>query len=398
VDTDRPAGESAFAAATCAVRLTREDSIVREIEDAIARSSFVPGKTEFEPGAILFTSGSTGEPKGVLKSESALWWNVVESTIWGARTTSITEIFAIPLGHLNFWDIAMPAYWSGGGVYLMDGFSADGFIDTAGRFDAVSTCITPGMMARILDAGSDRITLPSLASVVLWSDLADDLRLELVDAHGEIFRFCYGITEGSSFAATTREFVTHPGACGRPVAFCSLEIRDEEGSLLPVGESGQVWQRTPTAYTRYVGAADPAKARRDGVDCFYTGDLGRVDADGRLYLEGRDGLSIKTGGLNVRPAEVEAVLMLHPGVRSCIVVGAPDREWGEAVVAVVEPKRGATLDGHDLLAFARHHLAGYQCPKQVLVVDTLPIMPNGKFDRRGIKAAVAAGTLTGVEA
>jgi acyl-CoA synthetase (AMP-forming)/AMP-acid ligase II len=254
------------------------------------------------------------------------------------------------------------------------------------------------MMARILDAGSDRTTLPSLISVVLWSDLADDLRLELVDAHGEIFRFCYGITEGSSFAATTREFVTHPGACGRPVGFCSLEIRGEDDTPLPVGESGQVWERTPTTYTRYVGAADPAKARRDGPDCFYTGDLGRVDAAGRLYLEGRDGLAIKTGGLNVRPADVEAALTLHPGVRSCIVVGAPDREWGEAVVAVVEPKRDATLDGRDLLAFARDRLAGYQCPRRVHVVDKLPIMPNGKFDRRGLKAAVTAGTLTGAEA
>jgi long-chain acyl-CoA synthetase len=200
----------------------------------------------------------------------------------------------------------------------------------------------------------------------------------------------YGMTEGRATLITGREWLERPGSVGRPMPGARVRILDESGEPLPPGETGLIYVSTGGSF-EYDG--DPGKTAEAWRGDFFTvGDMGFLDEDGYLFLTDRHQDMIISGGSNVYPAEVEAVLHKHPAVADVAVIGVPDAEWGEAVKAIVEPR--AAVQPNDLIEFCREQLAHYKCPRTIDLVEQLPREPNGKVRKRDLREKYWEGRAT----
>jgi long-chain acyl-CoA synthetase len=188
-----------------------------------------------------------------------------------------------------------------------------------------------------------------------------------------------------------REYMhTKLGSVGKPLPHNQIRVGDDQGADVPTGSIGEVLIRGPKVFSGYW--RDPEATEKAFVDgWFRTGDLGRLDQDGFLYIEDRKKDMIVSGGENIYPAEVENVLAKHPAVADVAVIGVPDAKWGEAVKAVVVPGQGTEVTAQELITFAREHLAGFKLPKSVDFTEVLPRNPSGKLLKREIRAPYWVG-------
>jgi long-chain acyl-CoA synthetase len=197
---------------------------------------------------------------------------------------------------------------------------------------------------------------------------------------GSVWEF-YGSTEGAFTRISPSEWLKKPGSVGTPRQGAELLVLDEHGRSLPPEQVGTLWIRDPRV-ERFEYWGDHTKTRRAWRDgAFTVGDLGYLDNDGYLFLVGRADDTIITGGINVYPQEVEAVLLDHPAVAEVTVYGVPHDEWGQQVRAMVVPAPNAPLDAELLRSWARERLAGFKCPRIIEVVDALPTTATGKLRR-----------------
>jgi long-chain acyl-CoA synthetase len=210
------------------------------------------------------------------------------------------------------------------------------------------------------------------------------------------FVCAYGMTETAAAAAVNgpyrldnhAEHAAHLAAVGRAGWGCELRIVGPDGQALPVGQAGEICVRGPSVMLGYWRQPDAtAQVLRQGW--MHTGDGGWMDEDGYVYLADRIKDMIITGGENVYSLEVEAVLMRHPAVALCAVVGRPSAEWGEAVHAVVVPRPGQLPDAQSLRAYCHDHLAGFKCPKTLDIVEALPLSPTGKILKNRLREQLA---------
>ena len=195
----------------------------------------------------------------------------------------------------------------------------------------------------------------------------------------------YGLTESAALVSSIPAGRARSGSVGLPVPGCEVEIRDPDGRALPAGEAGEICVRSPGLMLGYWNAPETtAHAVRDGW--LYTGDVGRLDEDGYLYIVDRIKDLIIRGGFNVYPRDVEDALVEHPDVAMAGVVGAPSASHGEEVVAFVSLRAGATLEPEQLIDWSRERIGGYKYPRRVNVVDAIPLTPVGKVDRKALRA------------
>jgi long-chain acyl-CoA synthetase len=304
------------------------------------------------------------------------------------------HLLAGPLYHTGPASYAQVHLLIGATVVMMERFDAPECLRLIDRHRVTNSFMVPTHFARILmldeverrgfDLSSLRLVLHSAAPCPPHVKRG----IMRVFPPGVVTEF-YGASECGASRISAEEWERKPGSVGRPWPGHEVRILDEEGRPCRTGEIGLIYVRGPRMDFRYRGAEDKTRsAFRDGF--FTAGDLGWLDADGYLFIADRRTDLIITGGANVYPAEVEAVLMAHPEVADAAVVGIPDEEMGQSVLAVVELRPGATATAGDLIAFCRRDLAHYKCPRRVELVDRLPREPQGKVRRYELAARYGA--------
>jgi long-chain acyl-CoA synthetase len=349
---------------------------------------------------MLYTSGTTGRPKGVHRPPSPA--NPLLDGIQKIAEFRPDEDLALctgPLYHAAPLALNLRVPIAGGvGVYLMDRWNNERafFNDTATT--EIYTHMVPTMFHRLLAlpeetrAGYD---VSSLRFIVHGAAPCPvDVKQRMMDWLGPIIYEYYAATEGGGTFIQPEEWLRKPGSVGRPNRGQEIEVRDDEGRALPAGEVGTIYFRAPKQgrFEYYHDEQKTASAYRG--EFFTLRDMGYFDEDGYLFLSGRSAEVIISGGVNIYPAEVDAVLLRHETVGDVATIGAPNEEWGEEVKAVVMLHDGLEASeslANELIEFCREHLAHYKCPRTVDFVTELPRHDTGKIYRRLVRDRYWAG-------
>jgi acyl-CoA synthetase (AMP-forming)/AMP-acid ligase II len=279
---------------------------------------------------------------------------------------------------------------AGGATRVLARFEPDALAVDVDRHRGSVLGSFPPMLGQLLDAaGRTGSTLASLR-VVTGIEVPDTIARFQAACPGAAFWVGYGQTETSGMVSLA-PFSDRPGSAGRPLPLCAVAVVDDEDRPVPTGEPGEIVVRGPVVFGGYWNlAVDNAATFRAGWH--HTGDLGRLDADGFLWYQGRSPAKelIKPGGENVYPAEVERTLREHPAIAEAVVFGVPDAQWGEAVEAVCLRRPGAQPDATEVIEFVGARIARYKRPRRVHFVDALPRAANGAVDRAAVKKAHGA--------
>lgn len=336
---------------------------------------------------LLYTSGTEGHPRGVRLSEAALLSHARLCAGRIGHGPDARWLASLTFAHAGGLALLVRCLSTVSPLVLPSAESAADPTRTIEAFDVTHLSVVPTMLRRWL-AASARPAPPSLRCVLVGgAPVTPDLIREAT-ARGFPVRATYGLTEAASQVATgTRD--TPPGCAGPVLPGIRLEIRDPHGRPAPRGSVGRIAVSGPTLMAGYHGDAEATKAALvEGW--LVTRDLGRLDDEGRLWVIGREGDLIITGGENVDPHEVESVIASLPGVADAGVVGRADPEWGQAIVAVVVPRPGARLDAGALKEACRGRLAPFKVPKEIRIMASLPTTATGKLRRAQLRALVGS--------
>jgi O-succinylbenzoic acid--CoA ligase len=329
---------------------------------------------------LMFTSGTTGRPKAVRLTTRNLLASAVSSVFRLGFDPADRWLVTLSPCHMGGISpiLRMPLY--GMGVVLRPSFDAERVAADVTDHGVTCVSLVPTMLRRLVDAGAAETLAAGLRVVLLGGAPATAELLERCFAAGVPVFPTYGMTETASQIATARpgEAAAHPGTVGRPLLWTDLSVRDADGDPVPRGEPGELVVSGPTVTPGYVGDDDAIEAAF-GPGGLRTGDVGYRDEAGRVWVLNRVDDRIVTGGENVDPGEVAAVLTSHPGVAEAVVVGVPDAEWGERVAALVVAD--ADVTAADVDAHCRDRLAGFKRPKTVRFVDSLPRTASGTVER-----------------
>lgn len=342
---------------------------------------------------IIYTSGTTGRPKGAMLTYGNYWWSAAGSAFNLGTHADDCWLAVLPLFHVGGLSIVVRAAIYSIPVVLHRAFdpaAANRAIDADG---VTIASVVSTMVQRMLDARGAARYPPTLRCLLLGGGPAALPLLEACAAHGLPVAQTYGMTETASQIATLApaDALRKLGSAGQPLLPTALRIeRDDAGA--PAGEVGEIVVRGPTVMRGYVNRPDAtAAALRDGW--LHTGDLGYLDAEGFLYVVSRRSDLIISGGENVYPAEIEAVLLAHPAVAEAAVAGLPDARWGYAPGAAVVLRAGAAASADELVAFCRARLASYKTPRTIRIIGALPRNAGGKVLRDELRALLARATL-----
>jgi acyl-CoA synthetase (AMP-forming)/AMP-acid ligase II len=360
------------------------------LEDLLRERGGAPVDHSEEAAVVMYTSGTTGKPKGAVRSiqpdalAGAL--SFIDETPMRLGEVHLT---VCPLYHATAFGFSGFALLLGGTIVVMGDYKPDAFLDAIERFRVTSTAMVPTMIHRLVELGEDaarRRDTSSLRAIFSGgAPLGGQLAIEAMDLLGDKIYNFYGATEtGMVTLAKPADLRRSPGTIGRAVAGAEVRLVDDRGRDVPEGEVGELYARTPMMVSGY--HADEAATRASMLGGhFSVGDLARRDARGCFHIEGRKRDMIISGGTNVYPAEVEAVIEAHPAVAEVAVVGVPDREWGERVRAFVVRRAGKDVSDDDLRAHCRAELAGYKVPRDFVFLDSLPRNPTGKVLKRDLR-------------
>ncbi len=349
---------------------------------------------ELDPVFILYTSGTTGFPKGALYTHGMLFWNSVNTALSLIVNTESRTLNVMPPFHTGGWNVLLtPFLHHGGYVCLQRKFDAGAALrllqeEQVTIFMAVPTILQ--MMAN--EPTFEQATFPHLLYIIVGGEPMPIPLIERWHAKGVPVRQGYGLTEvGPNLTSLHQnDAIRKKGSIGRPNFYVETRLVDDHGNDVPTGASGELWLRGPMVMPGYwnIPEATQKSFSIDGL-WFRTGDLMREDEEQYLYVVDRLKNMYKSGGENVYPAEVERVLQTYEGVAEAAVTGVPDEKWGEVGKAYITPKTGSTFDTEAFLTFCRANLARFKVPRYVVLVDALPKTDSGKIDRKALR------TLTG---
>jgi fatty-acyl-CoA synthase len=358
----------------------------------VARATVAVDAAQDAPVLLCYTSGSTGRPKGALLSQEALACNADNSVDMHALTARDRVLTTLPLFHVGGLNIqTLPALRAGCTVSLHPKFDPDATFDAIERDRITLTVLVPAQLDAMLShprwASAD---LSSLRMITTGSTQVPMRIIRAVHERGVPLVQVWGATETAPIAACqhAHEAVRKAGSAGRAARRCELRIAGFAGEELAPGVPGEVWVRGANVMSGYWG--DPqASAKALAGGWFHSGDLGHLDEEGFLTIDGRLKDMIISGGENISPAEVEAVLLDCPDIAEAAVVGRPDARWGEVVVAVVVPAPGVKLERERVLGLFDDRLARFKHPKDVFFVSALPRTAIGKVRKEDVRQLVA---------
>jgi long-chain acyl-CoA synthetase len=370
-------------------------------EPWLQRQVPLPRQPVRSDGAMSYTSGTTGRPKGVRRRAPASGQArdavaQLRQGWFGIRPGLRTAIIG-PMYHSVQLSYARAALSVDGDVLLTPRFDAEDVLRLIERERLTHLQLVPIMMVRLLRLPPEtraRYDVSSLEFVVHGAaPCPRDVKRQMIEWWGPILHEHYGTTEVGMIArSSSQEWLAREGTVGRPYQGRAVRIYNEAGNVVPAGVEGEVYVSLGDLpdFTYHNADAERALVERDGL--VTNGDIGYLDADGYLYLCDRKRDMVISGGVNIYPAEVEAVLTSHPSVLDCAVFGVPHPEFGESVMAVVQPRPGTGLTVEELRELAVARLASYKVPRRFELSDSLPRDESGKIFKRGLREPYWAAT------
>lgn len=345
---------------------------------------------------LLYTSGTTGRPKGVMIPHRMIAWNGYNTVAaWQLREDDVSPIFT-PLYHAGGLTVFLvPLVVIGGTIVLHRGFDPAEVWRTVEAEGCTVALGVPTIWKMLLEAPElEAVDLSSVRWLVSGGAPLPEYLVEAYRARGVALKQGFGMTEVgvNCFSMTVADSVAKKGSIGRPMMLTEVRLVDGEGREVPVGEVGEMLFRGPHVCRGYWNDPEATAAALDDDGWFHSGDLARRDEDGFFYVAGRRKEMLISGGVNVFPAEIEAALLLHPAVEDAAVIGVPDDRWGEVGVAYVVLRGDASPPGADeLAAFLAGRLARYKLPKELCFVDALPRTAYGKVVKGELVECWVAG-------
>jgi fatty-acyl-CoA synthase len=348
------------------------------------------------PLLICYTSGSTGAPKGAVLTQTALFFNAVNSTHMHDLTRADRVLTTLPLFHVGGLCIqTLPALHAGATVVLHAKFDAAATLAAIARHAVTLTVLVPAQIDMLIAhpdwAGAE---LASLRCVTTGSTIVPMRNFDAWHARGVPLIQVYGSTETGPIATYTlpAQSARKAGSAGKPAVHCGVRVANPDGVDIPPGETGEVLVCGPNVMTRYWNAPGETTAALAG-GWFHTGDVGHVDADGDLWIDGRCKDMIISGGENIYPAEIENVLAESPEIAEVAIVGRPDATWGEVVVAAIVTRSGRTMAADDVRELLHGRIARYKHPREIVFLPELPRSALGKLRRDELRRMLASTAL-----
>ncbi len=383
-----------------------DDPRLVDFEQAVAAYPRTPIADEWLGTAMLYSSGTTGRPKGIQRplpdnppSEPIVLFHFL-SKLWQYRPDMI-YLSPAPMYHSAPQAAVALTIRHGGTAIIMEHFDPEAYLALIEKYRVTHSQLVPTMFSRMLKlpvAARQRHDLSSLqVAIHAAAPCPVQVKEQMIEWWGPIIHEYYGATEGLGFTACdSAEWLAHKGSVGR-VLLGDLHILDEQGQPCVKGVSGEIWFKTATPFVYYNDPARTAETRSADGEMSTVGDVGYVDDDGFLYLTDRSTFMIISGGVNIYPQECENLLITHPKVADAAVFGVPNDDLGEEVKAVVQPLPAHAKDPNladELMAFCAAHLSRQKCPRSIDFTDALPRLPTGKLYKKPLRDAYWAGRKT----
>ena len=363
-------------------------------EDAIAAFPVDPVPDEAMGSAMLYSSGTTGHPKGIIRPlpegtpEEQPDQTSYFRFVWGLRDNMV-YLNPAPLYHSAPQRSVSLALSMGSTSVVMERFDPEDWLRLVERYRVTHCQMVPTMFTRLLRLPEDvrlRYDTSSLERIIhAAAPCPVPIKKAMIEWLGPILNEYYAATEGNGMTfCESREWLEHPGTVGRCL-LGEMHILDEEGNECPTGVDGTVWFKGATNFEYFNDPAKTAENRSADGQMSTVGDVGHVDEEGYLYLTDRKTYMIISGGVNIYPQETENLLSTHPKVLDVAVIGVPNDDLGEevkAVVQLVDPAEAGPETEAELIRFCREHVAHFKCPRSVDFVDELPRLPTGKLYKR----------------
>jgi acyl-CoA synthetase (AMP-forming)/AMP-acid ligase II len=383
--------------------VSRRDLLELSADDARSMADPYGGDPD-DIAVLLYTSGTTGEPKAAVLRHRNLASYILSTVEFSGADEEEAAIVSVPPYHIAGLSAILSSTFAGRRIVYVEAFDPAGWVTTVRTEGISQAMVVPTMLNRILDVlEEDGQGLPTLRSL---SYGGGPMPLAVIERALKLlpevdFVNAYGLTETSStiallgpddhreaFASSDPEVRARLGSVGRPLPSVTVTIRDPDGGEMSAGERGEIWVQGEQVSGEYLGRAGA------GDGWFHTRDAGHLDEGGFLYVHGRLDDVIVRGGENLSPGEIESVLLDHPAVLEAAVVGVPDVEWGEKVVAAVVPAAGAEVDEDELRNFVRARLRSTKTPERIQVRSDLPFNETGKLLRRVLRDELATAFAT----
>ena len=367
----------------------------------MSEESVEPSEDDDEIAVVLFTSGTTSEPKSALLRHRHLMAYLLGSVEFGSAEEHEAVLVSVPPYHVAGIANMLSNLFAGRRLVYLQSFSAQAWLEVVEREAITHAMVVPTMLSRVVDELNGKIIAGSTLQTLSYggSKISEKVIRSALEAFPSTgFVNAYGLTETASSIAVLGpedhrvalssdepQIQRRLSSVGQVLPMIEIEIRNEHEQVVAAGESGLIYLRGEQVSGEYAGVS-----LLDGDGWFCTRDQGSIDEDGYLYIEGRVDDTIIRGGENIAPAEIESVLLAQPGIAEACVVGLPDDEWGQRIVAVVVCSVGHDVDSKDVQDSVRAVLRGSKTPDEIIMRDSLPHTETGKMLRRVVLSELIA--------